>query len=84
MVYHDSILAITLRVALQALPPESIKPAKYPGRGTPVKILNPYFSFLVYGTSTYKNFKDLKTGRRSLHTDFLCGRAFSTLAERSP
>lgn len=46
-------------VHLRTLPPESIKPAKYSGRGTPVKILNPYFSFLVYGTSTYKIYKFL-------------------------
>ena len=50
-------MAITLRVNLQALPPESIKPAKRPGCGISVKILNPYFSFLVYGTSTYKIYK---------------------------
>jgi hypothetical protein len=53
-------MAITLRIDLQALPPESIKPAKYSGRGTPVKILNPYFSFSVYGTSTYKIYKVLE------------------------
>jgi len=53
-------MAITLRVNLQALPPESIKPAKYFGRGTPIKVLNPYFLLLVYGTSTYKIYKILE------------------------
>ena len=43
MIYHDLILAITLRVNLQALPPKSIKPAKYSGRGTPVGRCGYYF-----------------------------------------